>query len=55
MSKIDVQTVQEVRSNLRKLGDEVWAVAKGLDDRESSSRLKALSSQIHHEAHRLGG
>jgi hypothetical protein len=55
MSKIDVQTVQEVRNNLRKLGDEVWAVAKVLDDRESSSRLKALSSQIHHEAYKLGG
>ena len=55
MGKITDQTIQEVRNSLRRLGDEVWAVAKGLDDRESSSRLKALSSQIHHEAYKLGG
>lgn len=55
MCNQDNATVQEVRSNLRKLADEVWAVAKETDDRQSSSRLKALSSQIHHEAHKLGG
>lgn len=55
MCKQNSETVQEVRSNLRKLADEVWAVAKETDDRQSSSRLKSLSSQIHHEAHKLGG
>jgi hypothetical protein len=49
------EEVQQVRSELRKIADEVWSVAKELDDRESSSRLKSLSSAIHHQASKLGG
>lgn len=47
--------VQEVRSELRKIADEVWDIAKRLSDRESSSRLKTLSSSLHHQASKLGG
>ena len=49
------EEVHEVRSELRKIADEVWSIAKALDDRESSSRLKTLSSSIHHQASKLGG
>lgn len=49
------EEVQQVRAELRKIADEVWSVAKETDDRESASRLKSLSSRLHHEASKLGG
>lgn len=54
MKKCDAE-VEEVRSELRKIADEVWDIAKRLDDRDSSSRLKSLSSNLHHQAGKLGG
>ncbi len=54
MSKYD-QEVHKVRVELRRIADEVWSVAKTTDDRESSTRLKALSTLIHHQASLLGG
>lgn len=47
----------EAKNNVRRLADEVWAVAKALpfDCREFTLDLKSISTRLHDAASKLGG